>query len=113
MVARAKDIGRTVPVDYMAEAYHAAPRVLDQMQKEFGDRIRVLGVDNSGAPGQQVVHADAERFLQNTADMPYGIQSSFGKRCRQPAESQRKHNAAAGDGDRRRSRSFATLWTTS
>jgi hypothetical protein len=71
------------------------------------------GVDNSGAPGQQVVHADAERFLQNTADMPYGIQSSFGKRCRQPAESQRKHNAAAGDGDRRRSRSFATLWTTS
>ena len=41
--------GRTVSLDYQARVFVGIPRVVDGLMREFGDRILVTTVDNSGA----------------------------------------------------------------
>lgn len=50
MVERAKQIGRTVPLEYMAKAYVDTPRVAEELKRIYGDRITVNSIDNSGTP---------------------------------------------------------------
>ncbi|HEV2321436.1 MAG TPA: hypothetical protein VGT42_03660, partial [Gammaproteobacteria bacterium] len=53
-------IGRMVQAKYMADAYHNVPRVLRQVAEDFGDQVKFVVVDNSGAPGEHTVHEGAE-----------------------------------------------------
>lgn len=69
MVARAvgdgetPGIGRSVPIDYMAESYTEMPRVLSGLMDKYGGKISVEGVDNSGDPGTARPIADLRATL--------------------------------------------------
>lgn len=55
-------IGRTVQIDYMADAYAAVPKVLTQMKREFGSKIEMLVIDNSGPLGEAKVSGDFDGY---------------------------------------------------
>ena len=48
-------LGRTVPVRYMAGAWEKLPKALTAAKRRFGQRLPMVTVDNSGAPGEEAV----------------------------------------------------------
>jgi hypothetical protein len=66
MIGRARRIGRTVPLAYMAEAYVNVPKAVRLLKREFGSDIELLVTDNSGEPGYAEKHNDIERAVQTT-----------------------------------------------
>ncbi len=53
MIGRARRIGRTVPLAYMAEAYVNVPRAVRLLKGEFESDIELLVTDNSAQPAMQ------------------------------------------------------------
>jgi hypothetical protein len=51
MIDRARRIGRTVQLSYMAHAYSEIPNVLEHLMQHFGDQLEVQTIDNSGERG--------------------------------------------------------------
>lgn len=76
MIARAlgdgerRGIGRTVQVVYMAHAWSAVPKVLEQVRREFGSRIEILAVDNSGDLTAPKLLPDIDRCIAAAAKIP-------------------------------------------
>jgi hypothetical protein len=68
MFKRAKRIGRTDQLDYMAEAYYKVPQVLEALKNEFSGRLKIHVVDNSGEPGEQKFVADSSRAWSEQED---------------------------------------------
>ena len=66
MIGRARRIGRTVPLAYMAEAYVNVPRSVRLLALEFASDIELLVTDNSGDPGHADNHNDIERAVAAT-----------------------------------------------
>lgn len=64
-------IGRTVQLKYMADAYTNVPKVLEQIQKEFGDKVQIHVVDNSGLPGQHTVTEDIGPYIEKIKQNDY------------------------------------------
>ena len=48
MVDRAKQIGRVVPLDYMARTFVSVPKAIAQLHERYGDKIAVDSFDTSG-----------------------------------------------------------------
>jgi hypothetical protein len=48
MIERAKATGRPVSLDYMANAYVKVPQIVEELQGEFGSKIRIDSFDNAG-----------------------------------------------------------------
>jgi hypothetical protein len=66
MIGRARRIGRTVPLAYMAEAYVNVPKAVRLLKWEFGSDISLLVTDNSGEPGYAEKHNYIERAVETT-----------------------------------------------
>lgn len=66
MVARARRIGRTVPLAFMAKAYVEVPAFVMMLRATFGKRLDIGVTDNSYAPGQSISHDDLLRALAET-----------------------------------------------
>lgn len=64
-------IGRTVQLKYMADAYTQVPRVLEQIRDEFGDKVQIHAVDNSGPLGTAKVTSDIEPLIESIKAKPY------------------------------------------
>jgi hypothetical protein len=58
-------IGRTVPVDYMAHAYDEVPNTLERLKQEFGDRLKIGVIDNSGPKGSAEWYPEGEGKLNH------------------------------------------------
>ncbi len=65
-------IGRTVQTKYMADAYYNVPRVLEQVRDEFGDQVRFVVVDNSGASAAEATAHEGTEALQRFVDLRGG-----------------------------------------
>jgi hypothetical protein len=66
MVARAIQIGRTVPLSFIAKTYVEVPRIVFDLSQEFGDRLRISVTDNSGTPAEALRHNDIYLALKET-----------------------------------------------
>ncbi len=66
MVTRAIQIGRTVPLAFMAKTYIEVPHIVFDLSQEFGDRLRISVTDNSGTPADALRHNDIYRALKET-----------------------------------------------
>ncbi len=66
MIARAIQIGRTVPLAFMAKTYIEVPHIVFDLSQEFGDRLRIAVTDNSGTPADTLPHNDIFRTLKET-----------------------------------------------
>jgi hypothetical protein len=64
-------IGRTVQLDYMAEAYYNLPRVLEKTMEKFGDQANYRVVDNSGPKGTATVSGDLTPYIAKVKEMSY------------------------------------------
>ena len=64
-------IGRTVELEYMAEAYYNLPRVLEETIAKFGDKANFLVVDNSGPLGTAKVSDDISGYIDKAKQMSY------------------------------------------
>ncbi len=63
MIGRARAIGRTVPLTYMAKAYLGVPALVEAVRDEFGLALTLLVTNNSETPAQAVHHNRIERAL--------------------------------------------------
>jgi hypothetical protein len=66
MIARAIQIGRTVPLAFMAKTYVEVPHIVFDLSQQFGARLRISVSDNSGKPTDVVRHNDIYRALSDT-----------------------------------------------
>lgn len=64
-------IGRTVQLKYMADAYTQVPRVLERIREEFGDKVAIHAVDNSGPLGTARVTSDIDPLIEQIKSKPY------------------------------------------
>jgi hypothetical protein len=63
MIARARAIGRTVPVAYMAETYVGVPLMVANLQSEFGSGLRTTLMNNSSTGADVVLHHDIQQLF--------------------------------------------------
>jgi hypothetical protein len=63
MIDRARRVGRTVPLQYMAETYVGVPQIVKQLQDHFGAALRLTLMNNSGAVREVVIHNDVQQML--------------------------------------------------
>jgi hypothetical protein len=66
MIARAIQIGRTVPLAFMAKTYVEVPRIVWELSQQFGARLRISVTDNSGTPSEATQHNDIIRAVRET-----------------------------------------------
>ena len=66
MILRARRIGRTVPVAYMAKAYSGVPRIVRDLSREYKKSLELLIANNSGAEDQVVFHQRIEEAVHST-----------------------------------------------
>ncbi len=66
MIARARRIGRTVPVNFMAKAYVEVPAFVAMLQATFRQQLTVRVTDNSYDPGHALDHNNLSRALVET-----------------------------------------------
>jgi len=66
MIDRAIRIGRTVPLAFMASTYVGVPRIVLELQHEFGPALRIAVSDNSRTPDEVVRHNDIRRAVAET-----------------------------------------------
>lgn len=66
MIARAREIGRTVPLSYMAQAYVDVPAFALFLSQTFGAKLQLRVTDNSGAPDALDNHDDIFRAVKET-----------------------------------------------
>ena len=64
-------IGRTVQLDYMADAYYEVPRVIERAMEKFGDQAKFQVIDNSGKPGEVTGSADMRAYLEKAKELSY------------------------------------------
>ena len=69
-IGRARRIGRTVPLAYMAEAYVNVPKPVRILKWEFGSDLSLLVTDNTGEPGNAEKHNDIARAVETTGRYP-------------------------------------------
>jgi hypothetical protein len=64
MVERAKETGRVVPIDYLANAWVRVPKAVAAFVAKYGDRVPVEIIDNSGPRGEQKAYiGDAQSLV--------------------------------------------------
>ena len=66
MIGRARRIGRTVPLAYMAKAYVNVPKAVRALKRELGSDIELLVTDNSWDPEYADQHNDIEKAVETT-----------------------------------------------
>lgn len=74
MIARARRIGRTVPLSEMARMYAEVPLTIARLHEEFGDALPIAAFNNSGSVGSTQLHTqweDVSRLLD--AAMAQGV----------------------------------------
>lgn len=64
-------IGRTVQLKYMADAYTQVPRMLERIREEFGDKVQIHAIDNSGPLGTAKVTSDIDPLIESIKSKPY------------------------------------------
>jgi hypothetical protein len=62
MIDRARAIGRTVPIAYMAKMYVGVPQIVRDLKARFGE-VTLLVTNNSETPQYAVPHNDIDRAL--------------------------------------------------
>lgn len=67
MIDRARAIGRTVPILYMAKMYVEVPRIVQNLIARFGEDLTLLVTNNSETPQHAVPHNDIERALYHVS----------------------------------------------
>lgn len=63
MISRARTIGRTVPLSYMAKAYLGVPSIVSALEAKYGQILRIRVTNNSEAEAFAVDHNRTERAL--------------------------------------------------
>jgi hypothetical protein len=63
MVQRARRIGRTVPLAYMAETYVGVPLLIAQLRQVFGKSLLLTLMNNSGTEVNVGLHRDIQQML--------------------------------------------------
>lgn len=63
MIDRARAIGRTVPIDYMAKMYVRVPLIVEDLKARFGEDLTLLVTNNSETPQHAVPHNNVVRAL--------------------------------------------------
>jgi hypothetical protein len=58
-------IGRPVPVSYMIQAYDTLPDNLERLERDFGDKVNIGVVDNSGPKGSAEWYPETENKLDH------------------------------------------------
>jgi hypothetical protein len=67
MIARARRIGRTVPLEYMVKAYIDVPNIALYLSDRFSARLQLKVTDNSGAQNNPDTHDDISRAVRETS----------------------------------------------
>jgi hypothetical protein len=68
MIARAIQIGRTVPLAFMAKAYVEVPQIVLDLAWQFGSRLSISVCDNSGLPTDALRHDSIWRAFDETTE---------------------------------------------
>jgi Tfp pilus assembly pilus retraction ATPase PilT len=68
MIDRARLVGRTVPLQYMAQTYVGVPEIVKQLHDHFGTALLLTLMNNSGAVREVVIHHDVRQL---TADIGF------------------------------------------
>jgi hypothetical protein len=63
MIERARRIGRTVPLAFIARTWVEVPYIVARLADEFPTVLRVALADNSRGPGEVVRHESLARLL--------------------------------------------------
>ena len=63
MITRARRIGRTIPLPYMAQTYLTVPLLVRDLESTFGSSLTIRVTNNSETPDQAVHHNRLERAL--------------------------------------------------
>jgi predicted ABC-type ATPase len=63
MIDRARAIGRTVPIEYMAKMYVRVPLIVQALKARFNAQLTLLVTNNSETPQHAVPHNDIVRAL--------------------------------------------------
>ncbi len=66
MIGRARRIGRTVPLAFMARAYVEVPAYVAMLGATFGDALDIGVIDNSYEQGSAIAHNSLARALSET-----------------------------------------------
>ena len=66
MIGRARRIGRTVPLAFMARAYVEVPEFVAMLSATFQDALDIGVTDNSYAEGDAISHDSLARALSET-----------------------------------------------
>jgi hypothetical protein len=67
MIARSRRIGRTVPLEYMANAYIEVPKIALYLSGKFSPQLQLKVTDNSGAQDSPDTHDDILRAVRETS----------------------------------------------
>jgi hypothetical protein len=64
MVSRARRVGRTVPLAYMAQTYVDLPQIVKQLHEHFGASLFLTLMNNSGAVRDVIIHHDVQQLIE-------------------------------------------------
>jgi len=65
MIGRARRVGRTVPLAYMAQTYVGVPQIVQQLHEHFGRSLLLTLMNNSGAVRDVIIHHDVQQMIQD------------------------------------------------
>jgi hypothetical protein len=73
MIDRARRVGRTVPLAYMAQTYVGVPGIVQKLRDLFGKSLLLTLMNNSGEVRDVVIHHDAQQMIDDIG--PYNTES--------------------------------------
>jgi hypothetical protein len=77
MLSRALKIGRTVPIENIADAYYEVPRAFIKMREFFRDQADFRIIDNSGPIGSaRVYYGNGRELISNETKAQLEAQAS-------------------------------------